>query len=85
MSDEWQEGKSGTNWEELESYLYEVSGGSVYTFRQIEESRKWVAFITDPHPSRLHAQSEGDTIADALTGAVTAMLTLLHEQAREDE
>lgn len=76
--DEIHEAKFGTTWEELEWYLYEVPRGAIYTFKQIEE--KWVAFITDPLSPCLRVQGEGENIADALSSAVTAMLTVLHEQ-----
>lgn len=69
--------KSSTTWGELESFLYEVPVGSIYTFKQMG-SGKWIASIIDP--SKMHVQGEGETIAEALNMAVTAMLTLLHEE-----
>ena len=80
MVDEIHQWEPGTTWEELESYLYEVSLGSIYTFKQIDG--KWVASITDPLPPKLRVIGDGDTIAEALEMAVTSMLTLLHDMAQ---
>lgn len=74
--DEIKEGKFGTTWEELEWYLYEVPINSIYTFKWIGDTHNWVASITLPFAGNLRVQGEGKTIADALTNAVTAALTI---------